>query len=199
MTALYEEILPVFDNSDEAAVVVQADLAATWQALLDTDLLEVGRKHKAVAGLSIIRALPEIAAGLVHGELPEKMPDSIRLGDMTDDASGDGTWVKLGAREEQELAFGLVGKLWKPVIEYARVPADEFTSFNEPGWAKTIYAFTLKPVWDGTLLTSIMRTSTTDEHARKWFRRYWTYGVGSGAHILAAGMVDSAREAAESR
>ena len=32
-----------------------------------------------------------------------------------------------------------------------------------------------------------MRTATTDEHARRWFRRYWTFGVGSGAHILVAG------------
>jgi len=28
------------------------------------------------------------------------------------------------------------------------------------------------------------RTATTDEHARRWFRRYWTFGIGSGAHLL---------------
>ncbi len=198
MTAIYEELLPVFDTSDEAAVVVHADADTTWEALLATDLLEVGKSHKLVGGLSILRALPQIAAGLAHGETPEKMPESLRLGDMTDDASGDGTWVRLGERPHEEIDFGLVGKFWKPVIEYASVPAEQFADFSEPGWAKTIYAFKLTPVDSGTLLTSIMRTATTDEHARKWFRRYWTYGVGSGAHILAAGMVDAARSAAES-
>jgi hypothetical protein len=42
-----------------------------------------------------------------------------------------------------------------------------------------------------------MRTATTDEHARRWFRRYWTFGVGSGAHILVGALLDSARRAAE--
>ena len=42
-----------------------------------------------------------------------------------------------------------------------------------------------------------MRTATTDEHARHWFRRYWTFGIGSGAHILVSALLDSARRAAE--
>jgi hypothetical protein len=35
-----------------------------------------------------------------------------------------------------------------------------------------------------------------DEHARRWFRRYWTFGVGSGAHILVNGLLDVTRELA---
>ena len=42
-----------------------------------------------------------------------------------------------------------------------------------------------------------MRTATTDEHARRWFRRYWTFGVGSGAHILVGALLEFARRAAE--
>ena len=42
-----------------------------------------------------------------------------------------------------------------------------------------------------------MRTATTDEHARRWFRRYWTFGVGSGAHVLVGALLDSARQTAE--
>jgi hypothetical protein len=48
-----------------------------------------------------------------------------------------------------------------------------------------------------TLLSGLMRTATTDEHARRWFHRYWTFGVGSGAHILVGARPDSARRAAE--
>jgi hypothetical protein len=44
-----------------------------------------------------------------------------------------------------------------------------------------------------------MRTATTDEHARRWFRRYWTFGVGSGAHVLVNGLLDVTRELAEAR
>ena len=38
-----------------------------------------------------------------------------------------------------------------------------------------------------------MRTATTDEHARRWFRRYWTFGIGSGAHLLVGSLLESAR------
>ena len=47
------------------------------------------------------------------------------------------------------------------------------------------------------LIAGLMRTATTDEHARRWFRRYWTFGVGSGAHILVASLLEAARRAAE--
>lgn len=50
-----------------------------------------------------------------------------------------------------------------------------------------------------TMLTGVMRTATTDEYARRCFRRYWTLGVGSGAHVLVNGLLDVTRELAESR
>lgn len=58
------------------------------------------------------------------------------------------------------------------MIEYRSVAAADFATFNESGIAKTVYAFKLTPAEGGTLLTTVMRTATTDEHARKWFRRY---------------------------
>jgi hypothetical protein len=91
LVALVDEFLPVYDVSDEVAVVVGADVGSTWHALLRTDLIEVGRR---------------------------------------------------------------------------------------------------KPL-------GLMRTATTDEHARRWFRRYWTFGVGSGAHVLVGGLLDVVREDAE--
>lgn len=195
---LYDELLPEFDSSDELAVVVAADMSATWQALIAADLMEVGRKHPLSAVLGGARVLPELLVGLVHGETPDAPPEAMRLGDLADERSGAGTWVKLGERPGSELALGLVGKFWKPVIEYRAVAADEFTDFAEPGFAKTIYAFKLSPAGENrTMITAVMRTATTDPHARKWFRRYWTFGVGSGAHVLANGLLDIVREAAE--
>jgi hypothetical protein len=42
-----------------------------------------------------------------------------------------------------------------------------------------------------------MRTATTDEQARRWFRRCWTFGVGSGAHILVHALLAMIRQTAE--
>jgi hypothetical protein len=111
---------------------------------------------------------------------------------------GDGGWTLLGERPGEEIALGLAGKFWRPVIEYAEVSADDFTDFIVPGYGKTVYSLAVEPLGEhGCLLTGTMRTATTDEHARRWFRRYWTFGVGSGAHVLVQALLDMVREDAE--
>jgi hypothetical protein len=108
--------------------------------------------------------------------------------------------VSRGERPRDEIALGLVGKFWKPVIEFVRVTPEQFRDFAAPGYAKTIYALSVRRIDEQrTLLSGVMRTATTDAHARRWFRRYWTFGVGSGAHILVNGLIDVTREMAEAR
>ena len=41
------------------------------------------------------------------------------------------------------------------------------------------------------------KESANPANARRMFRRYWTLGVGSGAHVLVNGVIDRAREIAE--
>ena len=196
---LADDLLPVFDVSDELAVVVEADAEATWRALTSADLIEVGRRRPLVGALGALRALPEIVAHLLHGETPPAAPERLTLRDTTKLPTTGGGWMLLGERPGEELALGLVGKFWRPVIQYADVDADHFKAFAEPGWAKTVYALGVTALdAEHTLLRAVMRTVTTDEQARRWFRRYWTLGVGSGAHTLVHGLLDVAREDAES-
>jgi hypothetical protein len=195
---LVDDFLPTYDVSDAVATVVHADVATTWAALMDVDLIEVGRKRPLVGVLGAIRVLPDIVSHMLHGELPQRPPAHMRLRDIASIPMDEGGWVLLGERPRDEIALGLVGKFWRPVIEFARVPADRFRDFAEPGYAKTIYSLSVRPVDDDrTLLSGMMRTATTDEDARRWFRRYWTFGVGSGAHILVNGLLDVTREMAE--
>jgi hypothetical protein len=196
---LAEEFLPVWDVSDAVATVVEADRGSAYRALLDVDLLEVGREAPLVGVLGALRMLPEVVGQILHGEGPAK-PESMRLRDMPEIPMAKGGWVLLGERPGEEVALGLVGKFWRPVIEFAPIEsAAEFRAFDEPGFAKTVYDLSASELELGrALLTGVMRTATTDEHARRWFRRYWTFGVGSGAHILVGALLDSARRAAES-
>jgi hypothetical protein len=128
------------------------------------------------------------------------MPECLTLRDTTNLPMSGGGWVLLGERPDEEIALGLVGKFWRPVIEFAAVDATGFKEFAEAGFAKTVYALGTRPLEDGkTLLWAMMRTATTDEHARTWFRRYWTLGVGSGAHVLAYGLLDLIQKDAECR
>ena len=197
---LVDEFLPVYDVSDTIATIVDADAATVWEALKDVDLIEVGRRRPLVAALGALRILPEVVTRLVHCVAPPRAPRQLRLRDVPTLPPDQGGWILLGERDRDEIALGLVGKFWLPVIAYANVSPASFDSFNEPGYAKTIYSLSVQPLGERrTLLSGVMRTATTDEHARRWFRRYWTFGVGSGAHVLVNGLLDLTRELAESR
>src|SRR4051794_6215290 len=197
---ILDDCLPVYDVSDSVATVVDADVATTWDALLDVDLIDVGRQRPLVGLLGALRGLPDIASHLLHGELPAVPPRHLRLRDTTSIPQDRGGWILLGERARDEIALGMVGKFWRPVIEFATVAPAAFRDFDQPGYAKTIYSLSVRRLDDRrTLLSGAMRTATTDPHARRWFRRYWTLGVGSGAHILVNGVLDVTREMAETR
>jgi hypothetical protein len=54
---LVDEFLPVYDVSDAVATVVHADVAMTWDALMEVDLIDVGRKRPLVGALGALRVL----------------------------------------------------------------------------------------------------------------------------------------------
>jgi hypothetical protein len=195
---LLDEFLPTYDVSDAVATTVSADAETTWNALMDLDLIDVGRQRPAVAVLSTLRALPELLDRLFYeASLPDK-PTRLRLRDLTSIPLGEGGWVLLGERHANEIALGLVGKFWRPIITFAKVSARDFRGFAEPGYAKTIYSLSVRALEPHrTLLAGVMRTATTDEQSRRWFRRYWTFGVGSGAHVVVQAVMDIVRETAE--
>jgi hypothetical protein len=195
-----DDFLPVFDVSDEIAVRSTASPSAAWDALMEVDLIEVGHRKPLVGLLGAARILPEVVVHLLHGERPESAPEKARLRDLAELPTASGGWILLDERPGEEIALGLIGKFWRPVIEYADVPAERFRDWSEPAFAKTVYNLGVRPLEDGSsLLWGVMRTATTDEHARTWFRRYWTFGVGSGAHVLVHGLLETIREAAEEK
>ena len=197
---LADVFLPTYDVSDAVAVVVEADVDTTWEALLRADLMEVGRRKPLLGILGALRALPDLASQILHGKRPAAPPRPMTLHEIARLSLGEGGWTLLGEHPGEEIALGLVGRFWRPVIEFAAVGADGFAEFAEPRYAKTVYLLSTRAVDERrTLLSGLMRTATTDEHARRWFRRYWTFGVGSGAHLLVGGLLDMVREDAEAR
>src|SRR5215510_16335496 len=59
---LVDEFMPVYDVSDAVATVVEADLATTWAALMDVDLIDVGRRRPLVAMLGGFGSFPTSSA-----------------------------------------------------------------------------------------------------------------------------------------
>jgi len=114
---LADDFLPVYDVSDEVATVVDAEPQVVWEALIDIDLLEVGKRVPLAGVLGALRMLPEIVSHLLHGERPPRAPESMRLRELAETAPEQGGWILLGERPGEEIALGLVGKFWRPVIE----------------------------------------------------------------------------------
>lgn len=196
---MLDEFLPIYDVSDSVASVVEADVQCSWDALMAVDLIDVGRRRPLTGALGALRAMPEVLSQLLLGETLPAMPARLTLRDTARLPMGEGGWVLLGERANDEIALGLVGKFWRPVIAYAEVASPEaFRDFSEAGYAKTVYSLSVRPVGlDRTLVAGVMRTATTSDDARRWFRRYWTFGVGSGAHVLVQSVVDVVKEMAE--
>ena len=135
---LADEFLPVYSISDAVATVADADREA--------HLARAARRRPAPAtargadgrDIGALRMLPEIIGHLLHGERPANR--EIRCGfGSSSIPMYEGGWILLGERAGHEIALGLVGKFWRPVIEFARITsADEFRDFDEPGFAKTV-------------------------------------------------------------
>ena len=113
---------------------------------MQVDFIDVGRQRPLVGLLGALRALPAIASQLVHGEIPPKAPEQMRLHDTTRSPAREGGWILLGERPNEEIALGLVGKFWRPIIEFAEVRREGFRDFDTPGYAKTIYALSVRPL-----------------------------------------------------
>lgn len=125
---LIDEFLPVYDVSDAVATIVHADVATTWDALMEVDLIDVGRRRRVVGVLGALRVLPEIVMRFLHGEAAPEAPRRLRLRDLPTIPQDQGGWILLGERPRHEIALGLVGKFWRPAIEYATVRPESFRS-----------------------------------------------------------------------
>jgi hypothetical protein len=105
----------------------------------------------------------------------------MRLRDLPSIPMYEGGRILLGERPGEEIALGSsAGSGGRRSSSRGSQARGEVREFDEAGFAKTVYDLSVPELGASrTLLSGLMRTATTDEHARRWFRRYWTFGVGS--------------------
>ncbi len=174
--SLIDTALPRYDVTITEQVVVAADQLTTYEAVRSLDFLTV--RTPLLTAAMWLRALPARLAGKTGPPLPNLV-------------IGEGMklpgWLMLGERPDHEIAFGAVGKFWRPVITWRDVPAAEFAGFDEPGWGKIAANFTVTTQGpSASLLSYQCRTGTTDPLSRRRLRRYWWLIRPFVAHIMRA-------------
>ena len=82
-------------------------------------------------------------------------------------------FIVLGERPLAELLLGLIGKPWTVRYGARKIAPEEFRSFNDSGYAKIAWSFTLDGEAPAVLLSTQTRVQCLDDESRRRFKLYW--------------------------
>ena len=151
---LIDEFLPVYDFSERHETNISASAEKVFEALDSTDLAD----SWLIWGLFALR-------GLGWSRASKKLT----LREMT----GSGFAI-LGETPNEEILLGLAGKFWTPTGKLQKIDAGNFKEFDEKGFAKAVWNFSLDEKGGETTLKTETRIRCLDEDSRQSFALYWT-------------------------
>jgi hypothetical protein len=166
-----DRFMPSYDFAVVHADVLRAPPAQCYGAANELDLFQA----PLVRTLLGIRALPQRVVGTLRGRgkaaTHEASGRTFRFKDMV----GLG-WILLGETPGLEMVLGQVSRPWKAVADSTDAPTtpEQFTSFDEPGFAKIAASLRIDPYGNASsILTLETRVALTDDESRRRFSRYW--------------------------
>jgi hypothetical protein len=166
-----DRFLPRYDFAVVHADVLRAPPAECYAAAGELDLFQA----PLVRTLLDIRGLPQRVAGTLRGGRKTGTLVAARRTFRFKDMVGLG-WILLGETPGVEMVLGQVSRPWKAVAASTDAPTtpEQFTSFDEPGFAKIAASLRIDPYGnDSSILTMETRVTLTDDESRRRFRRYW--------------------------
>ena len=156
--------LPSYDVVLTEHLVVEADTAVVFEAAKNFDFMTT--RSLLVTAMMTARSVPSQVL-----RRPVVTPQSLML--ARDPGALPG-WQLLGEVPGREVVFGAVGKFWKADIEWHDLAADQFATFEEPGWGKIACHLLVRPDGPGrSILSYECRTATTDPMSQAQMSRYW--------------------------
>jgi hypothetical protein len=186
--SLLDQVLPHFDASERHGIVVAAPPEVVFDAVKDVTVRDV----RLLTPLMALRGLPRLVK---RRRRLRRLPSSDPLIGRLLEAG----FVQLGERPGAEIAVGAVGRFWRPADNRpVAVPTrDEFLSFSEPGYAKAVMAFLVRPEGDGSRIVTETRIVGTSPDATKAFLRYWRLIRPASGAIRRSWLVAIRRRAVE--
>ncbi len=196
MTAmLIDRYLPHFDVTVIEHTVIDADVATSWAALTDFDLMTISTPLLQAA--TFVRDIPtKVGAWSGRSRPPAAEPPELKLGGGGPGLEG---WLGLGQIAEHEVAFAAVGRFWQPDITWydvSEMTPEQFAAFEEPDWGRIAANFSLRPYGESRTLASYeARTATADGDSARKFARYWLLVRPFVGHIMRAALAGLQRDA----
>lgn len=173
---LLDHFLPRYDHVEIQRIVVAAPPDVVYAAIRTTNL-----RDPVIDLLSAIRELPNRVVRRMRGTPEPLAPSSITFETLATPEMG---FQLLAEEPGIEMVVGAVGRFWKRDYGWHDVAPEAFTDFAEPGFAKLALSLRVQSLGeDMSLLCYEVRTATTNEEARKRFRRYWRV-IHHGAAIV---------------
>lgn len=153
--SLLDAVLPAYDVREHHELWVPAEPPATYAAVKTVSALEV----RLFGPLMRLRTFGRSQRAFD--------PEAPLLGEMLKLG-----FVELGERPGEEIVVGAIGRFWSPTRNRPRA-ADDFADFDEPGYAKAVMNFAVRPDGEGSRITTETRVVGTDLSASRKFRLYW--------------------------
>ncbi len=147
---LIEDFMPQYDFNETHDIKIRATTEAVFRALNQVDLCE----SPVIRLLFRLRGMPA---------------EKVTLREMRKLC-----FEILGESENKEIVLGLTGKFWKIKGDLRQVNSENFREFNEKGFAKAAWNFSLAESNGETRLATETRVQCLDEKSRKNFGFYWT-------------------------
>lgn len=148
---LIDEFLPIYDFNEVHGINIRAKANDVFRAVKETNFCE----SPIICLLFRLRGLP--SENVTLSELRKMRFET--LGELTN----------------KEILLGLAGKFWKITGDLQKVDAENFRAFNEKGFAKAVWDFSLNEHNGETHLTTETRIKCTDAESRRSFGFYWTF------------------------
>lgn len=96
----------------------------------------------------------------------------------------DAGFIVLDESRNEEFVLGLVGKFWTPTGCLQRMTPEQFTAFNEKGFAKAVWNFSFEKISENeTRVSTETRVLCLDAASRRKFKVYWFF-VGPFSRII---------------
>jgi hypothetical protein len=171
---LLDHALPNFSETIVRQAVVHAPPETTFAAIQRANLMD-----PLVRVLFALREMPSRISARIRSKPLPALTHRVTFADLLGPESG---MAVVGIDPGHEIVVGSIGRFWEKDYGHRRFTPEQFTTFDEPGYAKLAMDFTVLPVGnDESLLRYEARTHPTDDEGRRRFHRYWRIirpGVG---------------------